>query len=164
MLARDLAKPYPTVSMDTDGLTAALLLTEDNQPGLIVVDDRNRPVAVVPGSQVLRSAVPQYVLDDPTLARVVEESAADAICAKLAQRSVASLVEALPAGRSELPVANADDTVLEVAAMMAGARSPLVAVRDGSDRDAPLLGAVSLRDLLDVLLPAASTSAPTGEE
>ena len=42
-----------------------------------------------------------------------------------------------------------DATVLEIAALMARTRSPLVAV---ADRDGPLLGAVTLDALLDRLL------------
>ncbi len=150
MKARDLAVSYPTVRMDTDALTAARLLTEHNRPGLIVVDDDDHPVAVLPGSQVLRAMIPTYIQDDPTLARVLDEEFADAICDKLAEHTVKELV---PKDRPALPVANDDDTVLEIAAMMAGNRSPLVAVLDGKGKHAPLLGAVSIYDLLGRLLP-----------
>jgi CBS domain-containing protein len=54
-----------------------------------------------------------------------------------------------------LPVANDDDTVLEIAAMMAANRSPLVAVLDGKGKGAALLGAISLADLLGRVLPSA---------
>ena len=54
----------------------------------------------------------------------------------------------MPKDRPALPVANDDDTVLEIAAMMAANRSPLVAVLDGKGKHAPLLGAVSIYDLL----------------
>ena len=121
MKARDLAVPYPTVRMDTDALTAARLLTEHNRPGLIVVDDDDHPLAVLPGSQVLRAMIPSYIQDDPTLARVLDEEFADSICDKLAEHSVRELV---PKDRPALPVANDDDTVLEIAAMMAANRSP----------------------------------------
>ena len=150
MKARDLAVPYPTVRMDTDALTAARLLTEHNRPGLIVVDDDDHPIAVLPGSQVLRALIPSYIQDDPTLARVLDEEYADAICDKLAEHTVRELV---PKDRPALPVANDDDTVLEIAAMMAANRSPLVAVLDGKGKQASLLGAVSVHDLLGRLLP-----------
>ena len=142
--------PYPTVRMDTDALTAARLLTEHNRPGLIVVDERDHPLAVLPGSQVLRAMIPSYIQDDPTLARVLDEEFADSICDKLSEHRVQELV---PKDRPALPVANDDDTVLEIAAMMAANRSPLVAVLDGKGKNAPLLGAVSIYDLLGRLLP-----------
>jgi CBS domain-containing protein len=149
--ARELAIPYPTVRMDTDGLTAARLLTEHNRPGLIVVDEHQHPIAVLPGSQVLRVMIPAYVQDDPTLARVLEEEFADRLCYGLAEHTVEELV---PKDRPNLPVANPDDTILEIAAMMAAARSPLVAVLDGKGRRAALLGAVTVHDLLGSMLPA----------
>jgi CBS domain-containing protein len=152
--ARDLAAPYPTVTMGTDALTAARLLTEHNRPGLIVVDEQNHPIAVLPGSQVLRVLIPTYVQDDPALARVLDEGFADSICASLEEHTVEELV---PKDRPNLPVANDDDTVLEIAAMMAANRSPLVAVLDGKGKGAALLGAISVHDLLGRILPRAST-------
>ncbi len=154
MQARELASPYPTVRMDTDGLTAARLLTEHNRPGLIVVDEHDHPIAVLPGSQVLRVLIPGYVQDDTKLARVLDEKFADKITDTLAEHKVRELV---PKDRP-LPVANPDDTVLEIAAMMAAARSPLVAVLESKDKHAPLLGAVSVFDLLGSILPARSDS------
>lgn len=150
MHARDLATPYPTVRMDTDAATAARLLTEHNRPGLIVVDEHDHPVAVLPGSQVLRLLIPSYVQDDPTLARVLDEEFADKLHESLAGHTVKELV---PQDRPPLPVAEPDDTVLEIAAMMAANRCPLVAVLDGKGKNAALLGAVSVYDLLGRILP-----------
>lgn len=146
MRARDLAAPFPTVGLDTPAIEAARLLAGQDLPGLIVVDARGRPLTVLPGTQVLRMAVPRYCLDDPALARVVDEAAADVFLRELGDRTVA---QCLPEERRELPVVDPDATVLEIAALMARARSPLVAV---VDRDAALLGAVTLDALLDRLV------------
>ena len=80
---------------------------------------------------------------------MLDEEFADSICDKLSEHTVQELV---PKDRPALPVANDDDTVLEIAAMMAANRSPLVAVLDGKGKHAPLLGAVSIYDLLGRLL------------
>jgi CBS domain-containing protein len=149
--ARDLAVPYPTVRMDTDGVTAARLLTEHGRPGLIVVDEHGHPIAVLPGSQVMRALVPRYVQDDPTLAGVLEEEFADRLCDHLAQRQVAELI---PTDRVPLPIVGPDATAVEIAALMAAHRTPLVAVTEGTERTAALLGAVTVSDLLGRLLPA----------
>jgi CBS domain-containing protein len=146
MRARDLAADYPTVRADSPALEAARLLAGQNLPGLIVVDHRDRPVTVLPGTQVLRLGVPAYCQEDPALARVVDEAHADAFLQELADRTVA---ECLPERPRELPVVDPDATVLEIAALMARTRSPLVAVVgvDGS-----LSGAVTLDALLDRML------------
>ncbi|MGI8646599.1 MAG: CBS domain-containing protein [Nocardioides sp.] len=150
MQAHELATPYPTVRMDSDGISAARLMTEHNRPGLIVVDENDHPIAILPGSQVLRMLVPRYVQDDPTLARVLDEGFADKMCDALSGKTVKDL---MPKERSVLPVVAPDDTVLEIAAIMARTRSPMVAVVEERSKTAPLLGAVSASMLLGVVLP-----------
>jgi hypothetical protein len=144
--AADLAAPFPTVAMSTSAIDAARLLAGQDLPGVIVVDGEGHPATVLPGTQVLRMAIPAYCLDDPTLARVVDEAAADVFLRGLGERTVA---ECLPARRTELPVVPAEATVLEIAALMARARSPLVAV---VDRQRGMLGAITLDALLDRLV------------
>jgi len=147
MRARELAAEFPTVSLDTDALQAARLLAHGHLPGLIVVDTRGRPDTILPGTQVLRFAVPSYVQDDPKLARVIDEATADTMWQTLSGTRVRDL---LPAKTRDLPVVNGDDTVLEIAAIMARTRSPVVAVVE-HDR---LLGAITLDALLSRVLPA----------
>lgn len=93
--------------------------------------------------------MPGYCLDDPALARMVDEAHADAFASSLAGRAVR---QALPpersSGRRELPVTDPDATVLEIAALMARTHSPLVAVVE----QGRLLGAVTLQALLDRVL------------
>lgn len=148
MRARDLAGPFPTVTMRTSAMEAARLLAENNLPGLIVVDDRGLPSTVLPGTQVLRLAVPRYCQEDPTLARVIDEAAADLFLRELGDRTVA---DTLPKERRELPVVDEDATVLEIAAMMARMRSPVVAVVSGG-AERVMLGAITLDSLLDRML------------
>jgi CBS domain-containing protein len=127
-------------------LEAARLLAGQNLPGLIVVDEAGRPTTILPGTQVLRMAIPAYCQDDPTLARVIDEAAADLFIRNVGDRTVAEL---LPRERRELPVVDPDATVLEVAAVMARTRSPLVAV---ATKNQPMLGAITLDALLDRML------------
>jgi len=155
VLAQDLAAPYPTVRMNTPAREAAQLLAERHLPGLIVVDDNDHPVPILPGSQVLRLLVPAYVQDDPTLARVLEEKYADKISEVLAGRTVADM---LPADRKTLPIVAPDDTVLEIAALMAANRSPLVAVVERRNKKAPMIGAVTAADLLERLLAGTASA------
>ena len=150
MQAHELAKPYPTVRLTTDATEAARLLTEHGRPGLIVVDEHDHPIAVLPGSQVLRMVIPRYVQDDPTLARVLDEDFADQVCSMLSEKTVEDM---MPHDKVPLPVVAPDDTVLEIAAKMAAARSPLVAVVEEDSKTGPLLGVVVVSDLLGRVLP-----------
>lgn len=147
MRARDLLIPFPTVTLDTPVAEAARLLADQDLPGLIIVDGDGMPSSILPGTQVLRLAVPGYCQDDPALARVVDEAHADAFLRVLADRTVR---EALPREKRELPVTDPDATVLEIAALMARTHSPLVAVV--SERG--LEGAITLQALMDRALSA----------
>jgi CBS domain-containing protein len=151
VLAQDLAAPYPTVRLDTSAREAAQLLAERHLPGLIVVDHNDHPLAILPGSQVLRLLVPTYVQDDPTLARVLEEKYADKICEVLDGKTVADMLPS-DSDRRKLPVVGPDDTVLEIAALMAAHRSPVIAVVEGHSKEASVIGAVTTADLLARLL------------
>src|SRR4051812_32602289 len=125
MRARDLAVEYESVRVDDDALAAARLMAEHPLPGLLVLDRYGEPEAILPASQVVKALVPAYVIEDPTLAAVVDENHADRLCEALRGRRVGDLLSDKAA---RPPIAAPDDTALEVAALMAQARSPLVAV------------------------------------
>ena len=91
-------------------------------------------------------AVPRYVQDDPALASVVDEAASDIFIEQLGDKTVAQL---LRYKARELPVVDEDATLLEIAALMARSRTPLVAV---VNREESMLGAITLDALLDRVL------------
>ncbi|MFG2637981.1 CBS domain-containing protein [Streptomyces sp. NPDC048362] len=153
MRARDLAVEYETVSVGTDAVTAARLMAEHRLPALLVVDEEGAPKAVLPASQMIKILVPPYVIDDPALAAVVDERHADRLCRALEGRTVRDCLSgSVPAP----PVADPDATALEVAALMAQARSPLVAVVEEGRAGKRLLGVVTASHLLERLLSADS--------
>ena len=145
MRAKNIAEEDPVVSVDTDALEAARMLAEHRLPGLLVTDASGRPYAVLPASQVVRFIVPRYVQDDPSLAGVLNESMADRSAEKLTGRTVRDV---LPEHLLEVPPAQADDTLIEVAALMARLRSPLVAVVE----DGKLLGVITASRVLEAVL------------
>ncbi len=141
-----MAKPSPVVDLDFNALEAARLLAEQRLPALLVVERDGAPHAILPASQVVRFLAPGYVQDDPTLARVMNESVADHAGDELGSKRVRDL---LPKDRPELPAVNHDDTIVEVAAIMARLRCPLAAVL----RDGQLIGVISASRLLELALP-----------
>ena len=140
-----MAEPCPVVDLDSSALEAAQLLAERRLPALVVTEREGTPHAILPASQVVRFLVPGYVQDDPTLARVMNESMADRACDQLRGKRVRDL---LPSDRRELPVVNHDDTIIEVAAIMARLRCPLAAVM----KDHRLIGVISASRLLELAL------------
>ena len=98
MKARDLAEPFPVVHLDDDALAATRMFADQGLPGLVVVDEGG-PLVVLPASQVLRFALPEYIEEDPALARMYSENDADRFCRELNGRRVGELMP----GKQYLP-------------------------------------------------------------
>jgi CBS domain-containing protein len=145
MHAEDIAEDFPVVSIDSGALDAARLLAEHRLPGIVVTDSAGKPYAVLPASQVVRFIVPRYVQDDPSLAGVLNDSAADRAAQKLGGKTVRDV---LPEHLVDVPPANADDTIIEVAALMVRLRSPLIAVL----KNGKLHGVITASRLLSAAL------------
>jgi hypothetical protein len=102
---------------------------------------------VVSDIGLLSRLLPSYVIEDPKLAQVLEEGAAELLWRRLEGRRADEL---LAKAGSEIPQVEGDATLMEVAAAMAGARAPLVAVREGGR----LVGGITSSALLTRLLQA----------
>lgn len=146
MKARDLAVTVPTVTVHDPVSKAVRVMAGSRLPGLVVVDSAARPYMVLPGTQVLRLAVPGAYQEDPALSRAVDEKSADTFWDELGNRTVGNC---LPPRRPAKPVqVTTDATLLEVAALMARLHSPLVAV---VERDGSLVGGIPLHRVLTSL-------------
>lgn len=147
MRARDLIRPAIVADPGDAAVDALRRMAADGGPGLVVRAPRG--LVVVPASQVLRVALPRYVLDDPSLGRVWDEGSADQLADGLAGRRVADLLDALDTDDEPVSaVVDPDATLVEIAAVMAEAHTPLVAVVDGTD----LLGVVTAAQVLQRLV------------
>ena len=145
MRAEQIVEDFPVVRSDSDALDAVRLIAEHRIPGLLVVDPAGRPARILPASQVVRLLVPAYIQDDPALAGVLSEITADRVADKLRGKTVEQV---LPRASGPMATVNADDTIVEVAAVMARERSPLVAVVSGER----LVGVITASRLLEVAL------------
>jgi CBS domain-containing protein len=143
--AEQIAEEFPVVATDSFALDAVRLMAEQRLPGLVVTDRYGIPLTILPASQVVGLLVPAYIQVDPSLAGVLGETAADRIADKLGGKSVEQV---LPKSASHMPTVNADDTIVEVAAVMARDHSPLVAVMSGRR----LVGVITASRLLEVAL------------
>jgi predicted transcriptional regulator len=148
--AAEIDEQFPVVDIDSSAREAARMLAEDSLPGIVVVTADGQLYAVLPAFEVVRFIVPSYVQDDPLLAGVLAESMADRAAEKLGGKT---LRELLPQHQLTLPAANADDTIIEVAAMMGRLRSPLIAVM----KQGRLHGVITTSRLLAVALKCGLT-------
>lgn len=158
MHASELAEVVPTVTRRTTALEAARVIAEHRLSGLIVADDAGIPVAVVPGTQVLKLFVPRYVREDASLAHVYDEAGADELCAALEDKTVAALFDSDEIRTQSLPSVLPEDTLVEIAAVMVEAHSPLVVVRD---RAGTYSGVISFSRAMAAIATAAERLQPT---
>ena len=145
MRARDLAVPYPLLPADAPATEAARLLAGEPVDA-VFVDRHGQLQGVVSDIGLLVRLLPGYVVEDPTLAQVMEEDAADLLWRRLEGRRVGELLPRT--GAAEVPQVDAEATLMQVAAVMAGARAPMVAVREGGR----LIGGITSSALLTRLL------------
>ena len=145
MHASDIAVSVPTVTAEDPVAWAVRVMAVSRLPGLIVVDDQQRPRYVLPGTQVLRLAVPGSYQEDPALARAIDEDHADRFWLQAGSMSVGQCV---PRQGPRPATVRADATLLEIAALMAREHSPVVAVVDDAGA---LIGAITLARLITSL-------------
>ena len=145
MRARDLAVPYPLLPADAPAAEAARLLAEE-EVDAVFVERQGRLQGVVSDIGLLVRLLPGYVIEDPKLAQVMEEGATDLLWRRLEGHRVEELLPKAASG--EVPQVDGDATLMEVAAVMAGARAPMVAVREGGR----LIGGITSSALLTRLL------------
>jgi CBS domain-containing protein len=143
VIASELAQPIGLVRTTDTLLDAIGRLVGEALPGLAVVSDDGRPLAVLPASQVVGLAVPAYIKDDPSLARVVDEATADRLVDGLAGLTVQSVLD--DAEPDLLGTVSHDATLLEAAVLMARLHVPLLVV---AGPDGQALGTITAQAVL----------------
>jgi signal-transduction protein with cAMP-binding, CBS, and nucleotidyltransferase domain len=144
MRARDLVAPYPSLPTDAAASEVARVLAQE-EVDVVFIERQGQLQGVVSDIGLLARLLPSYIIEDPKLAQVLEEGAADLLWRRLEGRRADEL---LAKAGSEIPQVDGDATLMEVAAAMAGARAPLVAVREGGR----LIGGITSSALLTRLL------------
>jgi CBS domain-containing protein len=145
MRARNLASPRETIRLDATAAEAAAVLARHDVRAILVVDASGGFAGVLSDSELLRALLPAYVEENEALARVLDESASEALHRSLESKTVADL---MPADREAAPVVDVDDNLIEVAATLVHSRASLVGVVEGGR----LIGGISMDDLVSHLL------------
>ncbi|WSA75363.1 hypothetical protein OG930_06980 [Streptomyces sp. NBC_01799] len=147
MLARDLAEPDPHVSKDDRGADAGRLLA-GQLPALLVPNTDQRPYASVQGSRLIKQLVPDYALEDPHVAAVIDDRHLAEVTERIAGVTVTDWLPPRPTPPS---VVGPDAGALQVAALMAREHSPVVAVERDGDQGR-LVGALTAARLMERLI------------
>jgi len=147
VIAKELAQPVGLVKTTDTVLEVAQRMVREGLPGLAVVSDDGRPLAVLPAAQVLGLAVPTYIKDDPSLARVVDEAAADRLVDGMAGLTVQGVLD--DAEPDLLGTVAHDATLLEVACLMSHLRVSFLVVAGPEGR---ALGMITAQGVLGASL------------
>ncbi len=144
MRARDLAAPYPSLPTDAAASEVARVLAQE-EVDVVFIERQGQLQGVVSDIGLLVRMLPGYIIEDPKLAQVMEEGATDLLWRRLEGHTAGEL---LPRKGGEVPQVDGNATLMQVAAVMAGARAPMVAVREGGR----LIGGITSSALLTSLL------------
>lgn len=148
MQASDICRSMPTVTLQDPVARALKVMAAERLSGLAVVDDQQRPLVVLPGTQVLRLSLAHGYQEDPALARAIDEEHADHFWQEEVDRPVRECMPAKAGKAKKSGIVAEDATLLEVAGVMSRLHTPVVVVVDGTGR---LLGGITLTMLLDHL-------------
>ena len=148
MHATDLQTDLPLVDRRTTAVEAARLIARDRLAALVVADFEGSPVAVISSADVLRLMVPTYVLDDMSLAGVLDEAGADEVWGRADDRTVGELLDDDGVNVREILRVDPDSTLVEVAAQMVESHTQVALVKGSGD--SPKF--VTLPEVMDAIL------------
>jgi CBS domain-containing protein len=147
MRASDIQVALPLVDRGTSAVAAARLIAENHLAALVVADDSGTPIGVVSSADVLGLLVPNYVLQDMSLAGVLDEAGAEEVWTQAGSRTIGELLDDEGVKVRAPMHFDADDTLIEVAARMVDGHAH-IAVVNGPDG----VGFVTLPAVIDAII------------
>ncbi len=126
----------PVVTRDTTVTEAARLLADNGWTGLIVLDANMKPIDSLHAIDVMRSLLPGSVVEEPGLARVLDQEAATEILAAVPDYTVGEILDDTRAEVGVIARVKPDATTLAVAAELIDKLTLLAFVKD-QDTETP---------------------------
>jgi CBS domain-containing protein len=149
MHAADVIETLPTALPDDDILSAVQMVSRHGLPGLVVADEQGELIGCMSSVDLLRAALPHYLLDDPGLTHVIDEGHADRIAATMVGTRVRDV---LTWGAPRIPRVEPRATAVEMAELMVRRQCPFALVEG---EGGGILGIVTANRLLGLLATAA---------
>lgn len=145
MKARDIMGSVPKVGTDEPISKLLAAFERPEVRTVAVVTEFGELVGVINDQDLLGALLPSYVLDDESLAGVLDEAAAGTLHERLRAKRCGDLFDE---SKRHEAIVGLDDTLLEVAAALAKTKVPAVVVVDKGQ----VLGAITIDQLLGALL------------
>ena len=136
MRAVDLQQSLPMVERDGSIAEAGRVIAEQGRIGVVVCDGSGAPIGMITALDVFRLALPDYLVDDPSLAATVDDASIDDMIERLRHKTVGEAVSDDSVRLRAVPVVDADATVMEIAAVLVSTGSAIAAVAGTTGPDA----------------------------
>lgn len=149
MRARDLQIVLPTVDESTTVARATRVIADTGRVGVLLASSDGTPESVISALDVLRLALPEYLIEDSSLARVLDETSVSELLGRLADRTIGDLIADDRVAVRQLGWVGPDATVIEVAGLLVADDSMIVAVHGEAGQP---VGVVTLPVLMDAML------------
>jgi CBS domain-containing protein len=126
--AHDIATTIRIVRRDQSVAEASQALADSGKTGLVVADEAGHPVGVITVLDVVRLALPEYLVDDPSLAAMLDEQSIHDVVAPLRNKTLAEVIADKTVRLRDLPDVDPDATMLEIAAVLVGSGCAVAAL------------------------------------
>jgi CBS domain-containing protein len=134
MRAADLAQPLPLVVRDRSVADAGRVIADHGRIGVVVCDRSGTPIGMITALDVFRLALPDYLVDDPSLAATLDEHSIADLIERLRRKTVGEVIEDGSVRLRPVPTVDAEANVLEVAAVLVSAGTTVAVVAGDPDR------------------------------
>lgn len=141
----------PIVTRSTTMTEAARLLADNGWTGLIVLDGDRNPIDSLHAIDVMRSLVPSLVVDEPSLARVLDSDGSAKMLAAVPDRTVGEILDDTMPEVGVIARVKPDATTLAVAAELIDKLTLLAYVTDRDTSNPRFISATRvLREILAI--------------
>ncbi|HEY9294141.1 MAG TPA: CBS domain-containing protein [Microlunatus sp.] len=155
MRAIDIQVEIPMIDRQRSVAEASRMLADRGKIGIVVAGQGGAPIGMITAFDVFRLALPDYLLDDSSLAATLDEQAIEELVAPLRDKTVAEVISDKAVQLRPVPEVDANATVLEIAAVLVAAGSMIAVIAGTAGTGARF---VTLPIVLETVLNVAGTA------
>lgn len=128
-------RSLPVVTRNSTVRAALEILSDAHVRWLIVAEPDGIPKATLSGMDILRSIFPEFLLDAPKLARIVDHAEARELMSHQLNRTLGDIIDQMEHDHYRLPTVSAEPTALEIAIELIRTRSSVAYIQGSGPKD-----------------------------